>query len=168
MTDGPTADQKREIDKAYEQLNTDWFVDTNTKEIRRRERTLVEGLSNFLWPNKHSVWQLYWWLRRLQIEHPIMLALGNPIQSDNMPINGHPMKYELQSGWTIPQADLKFLKDGPLMSENLGKMLVPSSGGLRSVFGFAKQIAPLFTIASGTIAIISKWPEIVGLFPPLP
>jgi hypothetical protein len=164
MTQGPTADQKRKIQRAFERLKPHWTIDIDTKEIRHRELTRTERVRNLLWPKKHTVWELYWWLRHMHLEHPIMPALGNPINSDNMPIDGHPTKYELQSGWTIPTAHVKFLKSGPLMAENLTKILVPSSSGLSIVLDFAKQIAPLFTIASAFVAIAIKWDEVTTLF----
>jgi hypothetical protein len=164
VTQGQTADQVRETRRAFDRSNPHWSIDIDTKEIRHRPFMPMERVQNFRWPKKHTVWELYWWLRHMQFEHPIMSALGNPINSDNMPIDGHPMECERQSGWTIPTTHLKFLKNGLLMAEYLTKILAPSSNWRSIVLGFVKQIAPLFGIAAAVVTIATKWDEFIHLF----
>ena len=122
---GPTPDQQRRINEAYESVDQYWFVDLSTKELRRRPLLGIRRLINSFWKKRHTVWEFYWWIRRRQAQDD-MMPLDNPIRSDNTPIKGVPTKYELQGGWTIPQDDMKYLIKGPLTSENnLTDILVP-------------------------------------------
>lgn len=93
-----------------------------------------------------------------------MAPLGNPINSDNMPIAGFPMKYELQGGWTIPKDDLKYLMKGPLAAEGLKEVLVPHALGWQRIVLLFKQFGP---VVSGVIAIVGTvvryWAEFVSL-----
>lgn len=115
---GPTPDQQRKIEKAYISANKYWYVDTSTKELRRKQLEGWRGIWDFIWPQKHTMWEIYWWVKQCALKNNKILAIGFPLKSDNTPIKGVPTKYELQDGWTIPCDDLKFLIKGPLVSEN--------------------------------------------------
>ncbi len=68
------------------------------------------------------------------------------------------MKFELQGGWTIPQSDIRYLKDGPLAAEGLHNILVPANLGWMRILEFGKQIAPVFTIVGVLVTIIVNFP----------
>jgi len=158
---GPTPDQLRKTKEAFQQVGEYWFVDLNTKELRRKSLSGFKWFTNLFWKKRHSVWEFYWWIRYRQAE-PDMTAFENPIHSDNLPILGFPMKYELLNGWTIPKDDLKYLVNGPLASEGLSEILVPHALGWQRVIQFFKQYAA--PIISGAVVIFGSilryWPEI--------
>ena len=157
----PSPDQKRRIEAARDSVNEYWYPDFKTKELRRRPCKGWRRLVDFFWKKRHSVWEFYWWIRFRQAQSD-MIMFHNPIDSDNLPIEGFPMKYELKGGWTIPKSDLKYLRKGPLASEGLGKILVPAELGWQRVVQFFRQFG---TVAAGVIAIVGTtiryWEEII-------
>jgi hypothetical protein len=158
----PTPDQIRHIDKLVEDFDRDWFPDTSTKEIRRKPRLGWQRTLDVLWKRKHDVFAMYWWVKRnWASEH--LIVFHYPVRSDNMPIPGFPVKCELQGGWTIPKADLKYLTKGPLASEGLQSILVPASLGWRYVLELVRQVAPAFTIAGGSVTVASNWQSVKSL-----
>lgn len=124
--------------------------------------TKLQRLRQFLWRDKNTVWEFYVWLRHRQAE-PDAMALPNQIDGDQVPVKGFPSKYSLAGGWTIPLDDLKYLKDGPLVSEDRKEILVPASLGWPRVLEALKQIAPIVTIASGLIAIAVNWSKLLAM-----
>ena len=159
---GHTPDNIRRIDKLVEEFDRDWFADTSTKEIRRKPRSRLKRVSEFFWKPKHEFFALYWWVKRNWASERL-IVFSYPIRSDNMPISGFPVKCELQGGWTIPKADLKYLTKGPLASEGLHTVLVPASLGWRYVFELFRQIAPAFTIAGGSVTVLANWSKVKAI-----
>jgi len=161
---GPTPDQQRKMQEAYESVGRYWYTDPATKELRRKPLTGFAGFINFFWKTRHTVWQFYWWLARRRAEED-MMPLDNPIQSDNMPIKGFPMKYELQGGWTIPRSDLKYLIKGPLASQGLNEILVPAALGWQRVWLYVRQFFTVTATAIGVVgAAVRWWPELSALY----
>jgi hypothetical protein len=160
---GPTPEQKRRIEKAKTELSEFWYVDFNTKEIRHKESSRLQKFIEIFWKKRNSVGELYWWIKYRFAKEDAM-PFHFPIQSDNMPIEGFPMKYELKGGWTIPSNDLKYLTKGPLASEGLSKVLVQHALGWKRVVLLIKQYGPILT---GLIAIVGTivryWPELLKL-----
>lgn len=62
---------------------------------------------------------------------PDAIRLQFPVDHDNMPIKGFPIKYKLINGWTIPNSDIKYLTNGPLVSEDLRKIIVQHNIGIK-------------------------------------
>lgn len=160
---GPTPDQQREIAEARKELSRYWYTDLKTKELRRRPLVGLPRLLNFFWKKRHTVWQFYWWLTYRRAEED-MIPLSNPIQSDNMPIKGFPIKYELLGGWTIPRKDLKYLKNGPLAAEGLQQILVPVALGWPRVLEFVKQFAPIAVTFASLTTIATNWSMVLAIF----
>jgi hypothetical protein len=131
--------------EARDEVAQSWYADLTTKELRRKPLIGIWRVVDFFWKQKLPVWKFYWWLAYRSADAE-MMPLGNPIQSDNMPIKGFPMKYELQSGWTIPKKDLKYLSDGPLATQGLQNILVPAALGWPRVLEVVKQYAPVITL----------------------
>lgn len=157
-----TPDQKRLIQSAITNVARYWHADTQTKEMRRRPVNGLAKLFNFIWPRRHKVRELYWWIAENWASERL-IVFKFPMTHDNMPIDGFPMKFELQGGWTIPQSDLKYLYDGPLTTEGRHRILVPANLGWKSIWALAKQFAPVFTIIASitTIAVnFSKLREV--------
>lgn len=157
---GPTPEQQRKTREAYESVGKYWYTDLATQELRRKPLTGLRWVINIFWKKRHTLWEFYWWLayRRAQED---MIIYGNPIQSDNMPLKGFPVKCELQGGWTIPRCDLKYLTHGPLASEGLGEILVPASIGWRSVWEFVRQFAAVLGAVTAFASFVVKFgPEI--------
>jgi hypothetical protein len=156
----PSPDQMRRIEAARKTVDEFWYTDLKTKELRRKPLHGWKKLLNLFWKRRHNVGELYWWIRFRQAEAD-MMPFHNPINSDNMPIEGFPMKYELQGGWTIPESDLKYLKKGPLASEGLTEILVPAELGWQRFVQFFRQFG---VVISGVIAILGTairyWDEI--------
>jgi len=149
---------------AYESVGKYWYTDFSTKELRRKPLKGFSKLLNLFWKTRHTVWEFYWWLARRRAEED-MIVFGNPIQSDNMPIPGFPMKYELQGGWTISRSDLKYLIKGPLASEGLTEILVPAALGWQRLWLFVRQFAPVVGALIGLVgALVRWWPELSALY----
>jgi hypothetical protein len=113
-----TPEDERNINKSKKEFEANWYVDFKNKEILRKPMSLANRIKNFFWKDRFYIYPLYWWCKCRWAEENLM-SLPFPIQSDNMPNSGFPMKYELQGGWTIPERDRKYLYKGPLSSENL-------------------------------------------------
>jgi len=160
----PTPEQQRRVQEAYDSVNEYWYADLSTKELRRKPLKGFSKFINLFWKERHTVWGFYWWLayRRAQAD---MMPLGNPIESDNMPIKGFPMKYELKSGWTIPREDLKYLVKGPLVSQGLTEVLVPHALGWQRLLLFIRKFGIILgALISIVGAIIRWWTELVELW----
>jgi len=158
----PTPDQSREIGRAVKSFSEDWYVDFKTKEIRRNPIQGWRRWLNVIWKRKYPVFALYWWAKHNWASE-LLIVFPFPIQSDNMPIEGFPMKYELLGGWTIPKDDLKYLTHGPLASEGLHNILVPASIGWQRIFEVIKQFAPVVSMAAGLVTLAANWSTVLAL-----
>lgn len=109
---------------------------------------------------------MYWWSKRNWATERL-IVFPFPLRHDNMPLKGFPVKTELQGGWTIPRSDLHYLKAGPLASEGLHEILVPADIGWRRILDVAKQFAPIATIFSASVTVITNWSLVVQSLRPL-
>ena len=132
-------DLARKRNRAIQSVGSRWYLDFDTQEIRRKRMTLFQLLRHVLWPVKNTVWEFYVWLRHRQAEEDATL-FSNQINTDQVPIKGFPRKYALAGGWTIPESDLKYLRDGPLVSEDLKDVLVPDARDWRPIVKFVLRI----------------------------
>ena len=153
---GPSPDHQRRMIEAREEVARYWYTDLKTKELRRKPLLGFGRWVNTIWKKRHTVWQFYWWLAYRRAEED-MIVFSNPIQSDNMPIKGFPMKYELLGGWTIPKDDLRYLKSGPLAAEGLQHILVDASLGWPRILELMRQFAPVVTIIAGLVTTTTNW-----------
>tara|TARA_B110000211_G_scaffold234799_1_gene306359 strand:+ start:693 stop:1196 length:504 start_codon:yes stop_codon:yes gene_type:complete len=157
----PTPEQQRKVQEAGHSVDQYWYADLSTKELRRKPLKGFPKFVNLFWKKRHPVWEFFWWLVRRRAQDD-MILLSNPIESDNMPIKGFPMKYELKGGWTIPSVDLKYLVEGPLASQGLSEVIVPHALGWKRFLLFIRQfgvlLTTLITIAGATIR---WWAELV-------
>ena len=163
----PTPEQTRRIKKAYTDLEPFWSINPKTKElIRIKDQSKLARLKRFFWKKKHSVWEFYWWVKQRWSKQDT-IVFPFPIQSDNMPIKGFPTKYEMLNGWTIPKSDLKYLKNGPLTSEDLESILVQHNIGIKKIYQVLGQYGRIVTALMATIGLITliveKWNWIMNL-----
>lgn len=164
----PTPEQTRRIKKAHSDLQEYWNINPKTKEIFRiKENTRLAKFKRFFWKKKHTVWEFYWWIKQRWSQSDT-IVFPFPINSDNMPIKGFPMKYELLNGWTIPKSDLKYLTNGPLASEGLQSILVQHNIGLKKIYKILGQYGRIITATMATISfillIVKNWEWISNLF----
>lgn len=155
-------DLVRRRDKALQSVGERWCLDFSTKEIRRHPLSGLAAIRQLFWRDRNTVWEFYVWLRHRQAE-PDAMAFSNQIDGDNLPMKGFPKKYALAGGWTIPQDDLKYLRDGPLASEDRHEILVPPSRGWLLALDLIKQFAPVVTVISGAVAVATNWGTVVAI-----
>ena len=150
----------RKRDAALESVSEYWYLDFSTKEIRRKPQKEIAAFKQFFWKKKHTVWQLFIWLR-----HRYTASYPNQISGDSTPLKGFPNKYELKGGWTIPSYDLVFLTHGPLASEGRTEILVPAINRWQSALIIIKYTG---IILGAIIAIIGAcirwWSELSSIF----
>ena len=159
-----TPEHERNINKCKKKFEDNWYVDFDTKEIRRKPMSRTNRIKNFFWKDRFSIFSLYWWCKHRWVEGNAM-AFPFPIQSDNMPISGFPMKYELQGGWTIPTSERKYLYKGPLASENLDTVIVPHLLGFQRFVSFLDQIKSIAMIFIPIVGLcIRYWTEISKIY----
>lgn len=158
---GPTPDQIRTIDTLVQEFDKYWCLDGNTKEIRLKRISLGRRIMNFFWKKRFTVFAMYHWAKHKWISSEFN-RYHFPIDHDNMPIHGFPMKYELRGGWSIPKRELSFLSKGPLAAEGLHPILVPAHIGWQKIVLWFKQLAPVIAgLITITGAIVRYWAEIV-------
>ena len=161
---GPTPDQLRTIDKLVTEFEASWYLDGATKEIRRKPLSHWQTLKNVFWKKRHSVFALYHWAKRKWCSNEFN-CYHFPIDHDNTPIKGFPMKYELRGGWSIPQDDLAYLIKGPLASEGLHEILVPAAMGWQRAWLFIRQFSAVIVALLGVVgAAVRWWPELSSLY----
>ena len=151
-----TPDRIRHIAKKIGSIDLSWYFDTDTKEIRRKSLKGWRRYLDLIWRERHKVGELYWWINQNWADETL-IVFSFPMRHDNMPIQGFPMKFELQGGWSIPKADLRYLSDGPLTSEGRSEILVPANQGWRYAMELGKQFAPVFSIAAAVLGVGANW-----------
>lgn len=160
---GPTPAQTRKLKEAFESVDKNWYVDTAVKEFRRKPMTIVEQILDFFWKKKHTVWEFYWWVRYRQRESD-MLPLGNPIESDNLPVAGFPMKYKLNDDWSICEDDLEYLIKGPLVDQSLCEVLVPSAVECKKIWLFIQQYFRIAASIATFIGVVYRYFDELNAF----
>lgn len=135
---GPSPEQQAEIDRVVELFDKDWAIDVKAMEIKRKQRGFFQKLRDIFWPRRHDVFALYWWLKHEfhQKNRPNLMPFTFPVNHDNLPIPGYPMKYEIIGKWSIPKSDLKYLKKGPLARVSTNEVLVSHQIGFERFRSF--------------------------------
>ena len=151
---GPTPEQKAYIEKVVHRFERDWEADIYTLNIQRSPRAWWQKAWEWIKPPKHDIFALYWWVKYYYKKNGFLGKSPYPIRSDNTPIKGYPMKYELLGGWKIPKQDRKFLQKGPLQSEQTGEILVHFDSGIVKIKRLAREWGPLFVIANVVFNVV--------------
>lgn len=159
----PTPEQRRNLEILLERAATLWELDFKTHEIKRRRISGLRGLLDRLWKPRLPVHALYVWLAaraadETGIAHPHMM------DRDSIPFEGLPRKYRLAGGWTIPTYDLKFLRDGPLLDERTGRVLVTAATTIETTILVTKRACKVLAglIPLG-LALVKYGPDVIAL-----
>lgn len=154
------------IDRVVNRFDQDWMLDIKTLQIKRRPRNIFRVLWEFFLPRRHNVFALYWWCKHQfhKKDQENLMAFTFPIDHDNMPIPGYPIKYEIKGNWTIPKADRKYLTKGPLARISPNEVLVPHSIGWERFIGWAKLWWPVVALIGGIMTIVIRSHQIMALF----
>ena len=155
---GPTPEQWNNIKEVVDSFDKDWMIDMKIKQIKQKPKKWWEEVWFYLFPRKHTVFALYWWLKnKFHGEHrEELMPLIFPIEHDNMPIPGHPIKYKMVEGWTIRKRDLRYLNKGPLARVSSGQILVPYEKGLQRIITFVKTWGPMVALIGALLTIILR------------
>ena len=109
---------------------------------------------------------MYCWLKWKfhKSDRQNLMAFPFPLEHDNMPIKGYPMKYRLTGGWTIPKQDLIYLSDGPLVTSDFQDILVSHELGREWFKSQVKLwwapvgvIGTLFAVAQGVVWLVGMF-----------
>ena len=152
--DTPEKQKKRE--QLRNQFDKDWFLSFNPPQIKRKKKTFLEKVISFFRPKRHSVFALYWWLKKQRFDNENARKYEFPIKHDNMPVKGVPMKYELNKIWTISQSDLKYLYGGPLIDHDLN-ILVPYENNWKKYIRITKLFGKIAIPVISIIGAIFRW-----------
>jgi len=159
----PTQEQIDKAKELAERFDKDWcFHPKNKLEIILKEKNWYHRFIDFLWPRKHTVYALYWWVKRNWSKYGMMGKAPYPIQGDNMPVKGLPIKFELINGWTIPKKSLKRLYGGPLMSNGLTEVLVPYESITNKLVRWAKTSARIAVPVITIITVLGRYKNEIG------
>ena len=161
-TKGPTPEQLAAIEKVAAEFHEDWELDLKTHQIRRRPRSRYRVVRDWLWPRRHSVFSMYWWLKRLYAGKldgnlSAYMPFTFPLKHDSMPFEGYPVKYELCGDWSVPEKDLTYLKYGPL-GDQTGRVIVTDKPPLDRIqelgkLFWARLTSPFVQLTNLLIAI---------------
>lgn len=164
MNNRDTPRKKKRREKLVDKFSKDWEIDTYTgPTIRYKKNTGFLGAYKKLFGRKHSVFAMYWFFKYDRLNNIESRKFQFPVKHDNMPIPGHPFKYEMQGTWHIEDEDLKYLYGGPLIDQH-GDLLVPGDSKLKKIQRYAQFVAPFFVVLSGLIGIIIELPRLLALF----
>jgi len=154
--------QKRR-EKLVKSFSEDWEIDTSIEPtIRYKKVAGIHGLWKKYFGKKHSVFAMYWFFKHDRLNNHESRKFYFPIEHDNMPVSGVPMKYEMQGTWQIDEGDLKYLYGGPLIDQD-GDLLVPVDTKIKKLQRFIQLAAPFLVFTSAAIGIIIKLPQLLEL-----
>jgi hypothetical protein len=141
-------------------LENGWMIDRNQKLIFKKSIPLWSCLISSLGISKTPVTVLWSMCIRGYIAKKELANLPFPMEHDNFPKpEKYPFYFRLTNGWTIDNSSLKFLKNGPLFSEDGLKVLVSETMPLKSMsislWKFITALSTMLGILSGLAWIIS-------------
>lgn len=154
-----TPSEARKRKKEVEDFDKAWYVDPSTSEIRRSELDKLHKIIDLFWRKKYRVSDMYWWSSWKWYGWELM-PYPDAVKHDDIPIKGFPRKHQLVNGWSIPEEDLKYLFDGPLIDEN-GNILVKHQSRLQKIESIVSQLKPLSWVIGLILLCIRFRTEIV-------
>ena len=152
-----TSENTRNIEKAVSKVRKNWEIKPDTKEICKKPLIWNLKLIHFFWKPRHTVWALYWFCKYEFHENPQLLGLGFPIEHDNLPIEGLPIKYELLDNWNIPTRDINYLYMGPLYSNHLSKVIVPTYSPIEELINLTKTAIKILSPIITFVALLYRY-----------
>jgi hypothetical protein len=159
----PTPYQIRKKKEGIDSFDKYWNINPKTSEIYRIDLTNWRWFLNLLWRKKHAVETLYWWTIEKWATSEI-ITQTSPLKHDDIPFQGLLRKYQLTNGWTIPDNNLKFLKNGPLLNNQGTEILVNYQNRFKRIISFVSQLKPISWILSFVFVCLRYWTEILELW----
>lgn len=112
-------------------LNQYWEPDPGNRVIRTKDLT---GWRRYRlrWWKRFAVKEIYVWIQSTWATQDMMIH-EIPIFHGGFKLSSSlqrklPRMFQLKNGWTIRESDLKYLKRGPLVSEDGERVIIPSYG----------------------------------------
>ena len=103
----PSEAQVRDALNRAALFREDWEIDVETSTVQRRKDATGR---------RHSVLGFYWYCKEEWLHSDILRRLRFPIIGDNqIPGRGVIRVFTLSNDWKIPESDLEYLDDGPLL-----------------------------------------------------
>ncbi len=160
-----TPSELRKTKKGIKSFDKQWYIDKQTSEIRHNKLDWTSKFIDFFWRKKHTVSDLYWWTSR-NWSNTKMIDYEIPIKHDDVSIQGFPRKYQLINKWTIPENDLKYLYNGPLVDESGQNILVKHQSKFQKIISILSQLQPLswITWISFIFMCYLNWDDIIKLW----
>ena len=115
--------RRKKLAKAFSE---DWELELNDiPKIRYKKIAGVKGLYKKIRRKKHTVFAMYWFFNYEYVRNEHLQKFHFPINHDNTPVKGVPMKYTLQGRWIIDDEDLSYLRAGPLLDQDYMEIVKP-------------------------------------------
>lgn len=174
MKSKDTPEKRRKREKLINRFDKDWYLDMDmdTIEIRRYEKTLIEKIKSLFIIKKHSIFTLYWWIKRQRRVNEEFRKFDFPFIENNIPpVKGIPYTYQLRGNWKIPESDLKYLYGGPLIDELGQNILVKHQSKFQKVISLITQLRPITWIITFLlfcyrfrVEIVELWNWVISFF----
>lgn len=156
----PAEIQKRE--RSTRNFDKYWEINCGTLEIKHRPLKGLVRITNLFWKRRFKVSDMYWWSAR-KLDSTEGIAFKNAIKHDDIPIKNFPRKHQIENGWSISAADLKYLYDGPLVDSN-GQLLVDHQSKIQKFVSLLTQLRPLSYVIMFALFCMRYKEEIARLF----
>jgi hypothetical protein len=140
-----------------EAVERNWRLDLDRKEICLRHTSWLSRVLMRALDRRTKVGHLYRWFQDwLSTKEGIVF--DNGATRDSIHVNGVPRKYQLAGGWTIREADLPFLSNGPLVAADGKSILVPAYSLQERVITWAKILGAIVGLVAAILKLISQLP----------
>jgi len=141
-----------------------WHLLPNEKRIVRKRIPFFSGFFSWFGFRRTKMVDLYSMIKRAYHSPETidkMMVYSFPLEHDNFPKpEQYPYYYRLLDGWEIEKSSIKFLKDGPLFSENSRKVIVHSKVFVQSLL---QQLWKIITVFGVLLGITTSLLRIFGL-----
>jgi hypothetical protein len=159
----PSPSEIRKREKGIKSFEDDWYFDTATQEVRRKEKTGWKKYLSWFWKSKYKVSDMYWWSAKHSATSE-MIVYPVPLKHDDLPLRGFPRKHKLQGDWSISREDLKYLFDGPLFDQSGHVLLVKHQTNLQKFVSIVGQLKPISWVLGFSFFCVRYWNEILVIF----
>ena len=144
--------------KAVEDLKPYWEVDFKNHRVQLKQQKNIWRRYYLKWFKRFRVKELYAWMQSTWATQE-MMPHPTSIKHDDFKITKElekiiPRGYQLQGDWTIPESNLQFIVDGPLLSQNGERLLVKAHGRLISALIYISKYGNLLSVILGIVGII--------------
>lgn len=145
-------------DKAVNDLRKYWEVDFRNHRVRLKKQKSFLHRYYLKWFKRFRVKEFYAWMQSTWATQE-MMPHPTGIKHDDFKISKKlerivPRGYQLQGGWTIQESDLKYLINGPLLSQDGEHLLVKPHGRLISTLLFISKYGNLLSVLLGIVGVV--------------